>query len=45
MKRWMCLLVSVMLILTACASAPAATTVPVETYHLVYDMQNYAYFS
>ena len=31
MKRWMCLLVSVMLILTACASAPAATTAPAET--------------
>ena len=45
MKRWMCLLVSVMLILTACASAPAAATTPVETYDLVYDMQNYAYFA
>ena len=51
MKRWMCLLVSVMLILTACASAPAATTAPVVTTvpsvacDLVYDMQNYAYFA
>ena len=50
MKRWIAMLISMMLLLglTACGSAPQSTepeaAVPGETYDLVYDMTNYGFF-
>ena len=47
MKRWMIMLMCIMMLLglTACASAPDETRIPGETCDLAYDMANYAFFS
>lgn len=46
MKRWIVMLMSILMLLGSAACAPATdSSVPAESYDLVYDMTNYEFFS